>query len=237
MHAFQGRVRYSECDDSGRLSLFSAMNYLQDCSTFQSAELGQGINGLESRGLAWVLSNWAIEVERLPRFGEFVRVSTWCYEMSHAHALRSFLLEGSSGEQLVRADSQWFVLDTATGHVTRVPQDQLVYLSDEPRLEMAPLARRIKVSGPATMAPHKTVKRYDLDTNHHVNNARYVRIATNALDALGIDVPLARIQVQYRTMALLDDVIVPQVHACEDGWDVDLTDRDGKTYAIVRLQK
>ena len=31
MYSFEGRIRYSECDEAGRLSLFSLMNYLQDC--------------------------------------------------------------------------------------------------------------------------------------------------------------------------------------------------------------
>ena len=30
MYSFDSRVRYSECDDTGRLSLFAAINYLQD---------------------------------------------------------------------------------------------------------------------------------------------------------------------------------------------------------------
>ena len=96
MYSFEGRIRYSECDETGRLSLFSLMNYLQDCSTFQSAELGQGIGSLTDRNLAWVLANWAIEVSRLPRFGEKIRVSTWCYEMSRAHALRNFRIEDAA---------------------------------------------------------------------------------------------------------------------------------------------
>ena len=35
MYAFQSRVRYSECDETGHLSLVAAVNYLQDASTFQ----------------------------------------------------------------------------------------------------------------------------------------------------------------------------------------------------------
>ena len=42
MYEFEGRIRYSECDDTGRLSIFSLVNYFQDCSTFQSEELGHG---------------------------------------------------------------------------------------------------------------------------------------------------------------------------------------------------
>lgn len=238
MYSFDARIRYSECDETGRLSLFSMINYLQDCSTFQSQRLGMGIASLDDRGLAWVLANWAIEVDELPRFGTPVTVSTWCYELTRAHALRNFRIEDAAGRPIVRADSQWFVFDTSTGHATRVPEDQSAYVSEEPRQDMAPLARRIPVAEPATPGRSHVVTRFDLDTNHHVNNARYVRFAQVAIDSLGLEMPAPpmRIQVQYRSMALLGDVVTPLVHPCDNGWDVDLRADDGTTYALVRLQ-
>lgn len=38
-------------------------------------------------------------------------------------------------------------------------------------------------------------------------------------------------------MARLGDVVTPLVYRCERGWDVDLTDSSGTTYAIVRFQQ
>lgn len=236
--AFEGRVRYSECDEAGRLSLFSLTNYLQDCSSFQSIEIGSGIDGLEGRGLAWVLANWRIEVDRIPAFGEGVRVSTWCYEMTRAHARRNFTIE-AGGSTVVRADSQWFVYDAARGRATRVPEDQLAYLADRPPLVMGPLGRRIVPEGPGEARPPIVVERRDIDTNHHVNNARYVSFALRALDGAGLKVPEAplTLQVQYRAMAFLGDALVPVVHRAEGGCDVDLTGGDGATRAMVRIRE
>lgn len=238
MYSFEGRIRYSECDEAGRLSLFSLMNYLQDCSTFQSEEMGRGIDGLSGRGLAWVLANWRIEVDRLPAFGEKVRVSTWCYEMTRAHALRNFQMEAADGP-VVRANTQWFVYDSERGRATRVPEDQLSYLTGEPPLDMEPIARRLAPAGPGEQCPQIVVAHRDLDTNHHVNNARYVAFALEALESLGhaAPEPPLTLQVQYRTMAFLGDAIVPVAHPCERGWDVDLTDGAGHTYALARIQQ
>ena len=38
MYTFDSRVRYSETDEEGNLSVVGIMNYLQDCSTFQSED-------------------------------------------------------------------------------------------------------------------------------------------------------------------------------------------------------
>ena len=238
VYSFDSRIRYSECDETGRLSPLSMMNYLQDCSTFQSQELGIGIEGLTGQSLAWVLASWTIEVDELPPFGTDVTVSTWCYAMTRAHALRCFQIADAHGRPIVRADSQWFVFDVERRRATRVPESQLVYVGDERRLDMAPLARRIRVEGPGRAAPEHVVAHADLDTNHHVNNARYVRIALDALEALGCEAPAAplTLQVQYRSMALLGDVVRPRVHPCAGGWNVDLADAAGGTYAVVRIQ-
>ena len=238
MYSFDSRVRYSECDETGRLSLFAAINYLQDCSTFQSDELGMVIDGLAPRGLAWVLANWRVEVDRLPAFGEEVTVSTWCYEMSRAHALRSFRMSAGD-EDLVRANSQWFVYDKERGRATRVPDDQRAYISTVPALEMAPLDRRIRPEGDPSRAPDVRVTRRQLDTNRHVNNARYVALALDSLEAVGAPAPTPpmTLQVQYRSMAFLGDVIHPVVYASEGGWDVDLAGESGDTLALVRVRK
>lgn len=49
MYTFGSRVRYSETDECGRLTLTGIMNYLQDCSTFQSEDIGLGISYLTDR--------------------------------------------------------------------------------------------------------------------------------------------------------------------------------------------
>ena len=74
MYSLKGRVRYSECDENGRLSLVGMINYLQDCSTFHSEEVAEGLRGLGKEGLGWILAAWRIEIDRLPEFGENIDV-------------------------------------------------------------------------------------------------------------------------------------------------------------------
>ena len=48
MYQFDSRVRYSETDEQGRLSVTGILNYLQDCSTLQSEDIGLGIEYLKN---------------------------------------------------------------------------------------------------------------------------------------------------------------------------------------------
>ena len=77
MYSFESRIRYSEVDQNQELSVTGIINYLQDCSTFQSEDLNLGVTYLQEHHRAWWLSSWQIVIERYPRLGEEIIVSTW----------------------------------------------------------------------------------------------------------------------------------------------------------------
>ena len=75
-----------------------------------------------------------------------------------------------------------------------------------------------------------------LDTNRHVNNAEYVRFALLAAGELGQAIDLARLEVQYRTMALLGDTLSPVVYGGGNDITVSINGEDGQARAIVRME-
>ena len=44
MYTFESRVRYSETDCEGKLTMASLINYFQDCSTFQSVDIKYSVS-------------------------------------------------------------------------------------------------------------------------------------------------------------------------------------------------
>ena len=70
MYSFQTRVRYSECNTKQEASLTALLDYLQDCCTFQSEQLGVGVEYLEEHHVAWILSSWQVDILRYPKLGE-----------------------------------------------------------------------------------------------------------------------------------------------------------------------
>ena len=66
MYTFDSRVRYSETGEDGLLSLPAIVDYFQDASTFQSEDLGIGIDFLKEKDLLWVMSAWQVVVHRYP---------------------------------------------------------------------------------------------------------------------------------------------------------------------------
>ena len=69
MYTFQTRIRYSETDETGHLKLEALLNYFQDCSTFQSEDIGLGLDYCREHHVVWVMSSWQIVVKRYPSMG------------------------------------------------------------------------------------------------------------------------------------------------------------------------
>ena len=76
MYSFNSRIRYSECGADGYLTIVALLNYFQDCSTFQSEDLGVGVAALHERGTLWVVNSWQIDIMRLPRLCDRVGIYT-----------------------------------------------------------------------------------------------------------------------------------------------------------------
>lgn len=143
MYSFKSRVRYSEVGEDKKLSLNSIINYFQDCSTFQSEELNNGVERLEKLHRVWVLSSWQIVIERYPDLCEEIETGTWPYHFKNFMGYRNFVMQDKEGKRLAYGNSLWSFLDTDTGLPVRVPEDiEKAYVLEE-KLDMKYASRKV----------------------------------------------------------------------------------------------
>ena len=245
MYTFDSKIRYSEIGPDEKLTLESLIDYFQDCSTFQSEELGVGLGYMREHRCAWVVNYWQLEIGRLPRLTEAVRTGTSPYEFDGFMGLRNFWMD-AAGERLVTASSVWSLVSTDNFLPTRVPERMLEAYRLSERLEMEYLPRKIRVPKDGGQAQEPiTVARYHLDTNRHVNNGQYVRMAMGLLPE---GAEAARLRMEYRRQAVLGDVITPVCYRQEEnapqGMDahrqavltVSLNGADGRPYAVAEMK-
>lgn len=235
MYYFGSRVRYSETDEYGKLTLTGIMNYLQDCSTFQSEDNGLGLSYLINRHKAWWLSSWQIVVDRYPVLGEEIVISTWPYDFKGFYGYRNFTISDKNGNYLVRANSVWFLFDTQKGRPVKIEPDDIKGYGDgwEEKLTMDYAPRRIELPEGYKALDPVTVSKHHIDTNHHVNNAKYVEIAREVLPD---DMEVTELRVEYKKAAVFGDAIYPRISRTEEGYTVSLCDGQGNAFAVIWLQ-
>lgn len=235
MYSFDSRVRYSETDASAHLTIESIINYMQDCTNFQSEDLGVGLEYHREHQTMWVLNFWQIVIDEYPQMGERITVGTQAsgYEKMFGH--RNFLItrQGRPEERIAIANSLWVLMDLKKGRPMIVtPEIGNVYGIHEP-LPMDYASRKIRIpEGQGDTQQSFIVQEYHLDTNHHVNNGQYVRMA---LAAIGEDITVRELRVEYRRQAMLGDEILPVVYRLDAQYMVALNGTDGKPYAVVQF--
>lgn len=235
MYSFNERIRYSELGENGELSLIGLLNLFQDCSTFQSEDLGLGIEYLQGKKEAWWVNSWQIDIFRLPILAEKVEVGTFAYNFKSFYGYRNFFLKDEKGEFLVKADSIWFHYDLDNKRPKKPTEEALnrYLVGNEKRLEMTDIIRKFEIPTEYELGKEIIVGKNDLDTNHHMNNAIYVSKAKNSIEE---DFKVKKISVQYKRAAVLNDVILPRITKYEQSYIVNLADKNGDTYAIVKFE-
>lgn len=231
MYTFNSRVRYSEVDSNARLTLDGIINYMQDCTNFQSEDLGVGLEFHKEKNLAWILNSWQIVIDEYPKMGENITIGTQSFGYEKMFGHRNFLITKEDGSRVAIANSLWVLMDLKKNRQRIVtPEIGDVYGKHKP-LEMEYAPRKIKMPENVVKGREFVVQESQLDTNHHVNNGQYVRMAMNQIELPKV----SELRVEYKKQALLGDMIVPFICRQENKTFVSLDDVDGKAYAVVQF--
>ncbi|MDR0949447.1 MAG: acyl-[acyl-carrier-protein] thioesterase [Lachnospiraceae bacterium] len=234
MYTFEGRIRYSECTSDECLSFSSLLDYFQDCSTFQSEDLGVGIRFLKERNLIWVLASWQIEVIRMPHLLEEVVIGTFPYEFKGFLGTRNFCMMTKNKEYLAKANSIWSLVDLKTQKPIAAPSYLLEKYVLEPKLSMTYLPRKIILPPNETLEEPIVIKKHHLDSNNHVNNGQYINMA---LEYLPDGYQFGTMRAEYRKQAWLQDVLYP-CHAQEENrFIVSLRNEEGIAFCNVEFRR
>ena len=232
--SMDGKIRYSEVDEDGKLTVGALVNYLQDSTMFHSESLGGGLKILKENNEGWFLYSWQIDIEKIPELYENITVHTNPYEFKGFFGGRNFRIENEAGEDMVVANSIWIFMDIATQTPKRVyPEISAIYEPLLPKLDMEYTSRKIKMPEKFDALEAVRVDYSQIDTNHHVNNSQYI---VTAMKAAGLRQMPKRIRAEYKKAAVLDDVFYPYVNKDSDKYTVDLRNAEGESFATVTFE-
>ena len=228
------RVRYSEIAADEKVNIAQIVKYFQDCSTFQSEDIGLGFHYLETKHRAWLLLGWQIIVDRYPSFGEEISVGTWAYDWKGIYGYRNFDIQDSNGCRIAYANSIWVYTNTQTLAPVKADQEDMEVYGIEPRIPMAYAPRKIRVPKEYKESDCFHIMKTHIDTNHHVNNAQYIDLAEEYLPEGFV---IGQVRAEYKHAAVLHDMIYPRISFSEHSCTVCLCNEEGIPYVIVEFKE
>ncbi|MBQ8041470.1 MAG: acyl-[Lachnospiraceae bacterium] len=221
MYSFKSKVRYSEVDRDGYLSLEAMMKYFQDCSSFHSEDLGVGIDFLKENHLTWMLIAWHVQIFRKPGLGEEITIGTWPYSFRSVRGGRNFVLIDAEGNTIARADSEWVLYNIEQKRIAKVPKEVSEPYTLGEALDMGGFTKIVCNDEELKECDRIVVSPFFLDTNGHVNNVQYLNIAKGYVSD-----EYNEFRVEYKNQAFLRDEIC-----------VYTRDTDGKKQVVLKNQK
>nr|QIM10589.1 acyl-ACP thioesterase [uncultured Alphaproteobacteria bacterium] len=174
-------IRSYECDRNGTLRIVALMNIFQDVADSHASQLGIGMEHCLKHGLAWIGSNYHIKIERMPAWHEKISVASWPAAEKKIGAVRDFEVRDEKQNVIIRASSQWVLIDFAKKRPValrdNIPDYQIISEraldTDFPKIDTPERADFVKTFN---------VRYDDIDVNGHVNNAIYPLWATESTD-------------------------------------------------------
>lgn len=197
--------------DVGPESLLKPSNLLrlqQEAGERHLAEGQLAFQNLAKMGMAFLVARANLQIERLPRAGEKVKVRTWHRGEHGAAFFRCFQILGERGEELVNSVTAYALVDPATKRLLRPKVFlQLGIEAQEDKQSRCPDPERLRL--PETLSPvgRWIVRPSDTDWNRHLNNAAYLDILWDFLpEGVGVQ-SLGLVSVCFLSQALAGDEI------------------------------
>ncbi|MEE1313610.1 MAG: thioesterase [Lachnospiraceae bacterium] len=228
------RVRYSEIGADQKVNMAQIVKYFQDCSTFQSEDIGCGFHALEKKQRAWLLLGWQIIADRYPAFGEEISIGTWAYDWKGIYGYRNFDIQDSTGKRIAYANSIWVYTDTQTLAPVKIDPEEVEAYGSDPCILMDYAPRKIRAPKEFKESDPFQIMKTHIDTNHHVNNAQYIDLAEELLPE---GFSIHQVRAEYKHSAVLHDMIYPRITQKDRTCTIQLCNDKGIPYVIVEFKE
>lgn len=114
------QISWDDTNAAGTLNL-SGLNILLQRAAVEHAEhLGFGFQQTSKQNFTWVLIQLSIEINRLPKWREKIKLATWPKSMQKLTATREFTVRSENDEVLCNASSEWLLIDLDTRRPQRM---------------------------------------------------------------------------------------------------------------------
>ena len=167
------KIPFDMADMNGHIKLPDVILLSLQVSGMQSIELGVSDKTiLEDYNLVWIITEYDIEVVRLPRFAEEITIETEALSYNRLFCYRRFTIYDETGQELIHMMATFVLMERDSRKVHAVePEIVAPYQSDfDKKLIRGPKYESLK----ELVSKDYHVRFYDLDMNGHVNNSKYL---------------------------------------------------------------
>lgn len=166
-------------DATGQVKPSVLLHFVQEAAGGHCSILGLDWDSLAKKNLFWAVIRHRLEIDRLPRQGETLRVETWPMPTTRSAFPRAAVGYDEVGNTVFRCTSLWVLMDTKTRQMV---------LPGKSGIDLEGLIFGNELPAPGSLHPFegeeaatRQVWYSELDRNGHMNNTRYLDWAMDLL--------------------------------------------------------
>lgn len=171
VYEMKHEVAYYECDMAGQMTPSMLVAVAIKASEEQSKQLGRGTAYIHGLGLNWIITEYEIDVKKLPVVGQQLIFKTEAVAYNRFFCYRNFWVFNEQGEELVLIQAIFALMNQETRKISRVQEGIIKPYQSESIKSIRRTASFLALES-RDICP-LTIQYYDIDENHHVNNAVY----------------------------------------------------------------
>lgn len=179
--------REYEIDDKlvdcfGYLRPSAILLFAQEIAGEHCKALSLDYDTLAKRRMFWAVTRHRVQITRMPKLGEKLRVETWHMPTTRVAYPRSMVAYDQQGNECFRSISLWVLMDLDTRNMI-LPSKSGIVLSGSLRGNELASPTGV-VSRVLSSSRSRSVCFTDLDRNGHMNNTRYLDWVDDLLPSL-----------------------------------------------------
>ncbi|UQS86996.1 thioesterase [Nicoliella spurrieriana] len=155
------------------MTLPMLLNMIILVSEDQNIDLGLTDQFILSFGVTWVVIQYDLEIDHLPKTDEHITLQTQPSSYNKFFAFREYWVLDEAGNQCISIKSLWVAMNVEQRRLAPIPPEIVApYHSEAVRL--TPRFKKPKKIEQVTASREYRIRYSDIDTNIHVNNTRYL---------------------------------------------------------------
>ena len=156
----------------GILKNSTLLYFVQEVAGRHFDAISMDYDALAQKGMIWAIIRQKVQITRLPKSGETVRIETWPMPTTKTYFPRSTVAYDENGQELFRAIGMWVLMDR---------DSRAMVLPGKSGVEVTGVLTGSELAAPGSLAPRqmeqlacRKVCYTDLDLNGHMNNTKYL---------------------------------------------------------------
>ena len=215
------------CDRYGYLTMRNLAALMFDVSFEQASFVEKDIDMDRYR---WIAYSWEIDIKGHAKLDDEIEITTIPTHMNKFYAYRDFIVE-KNGEILVVAKAVFLLMDIERLRPVKILDDLVKAYGRE---EEVFSSKDVKLEKDLDPIGEIYIRKADIDTNFHVNNAVYFDYINELSDIFAKDI--AYIKLVYRNEIRNKESVRALGEKIGDEFSFALEDGSSKTYAYGKIR-